>query len=75
MATARRECPRHWAIQGNLDPALMATEPEIVRGACREILEAMRGRPGHIFNLGHGLPQTAKLSNISALVESVQEFS
>jgi uroporphyrinogen-III decarboxylase len=34
----------------------------------------MRGRPGHIFNLGHGVPPMAKLENIETLVETVRAF-
>ena len=40
----------------------------------RAVLEAMRGRAGHIFNLGHGLTPGAKLENITALVETVKNF-
>src|SRR5207253_452669 len=57
------------AVQGNLDPALLfAPIPEIERQAHR-ILDEAAGRPGHIFNLGHGiLPQTP-VENVRALVE------
>jgi len=41
----------------------------------RAVLEAMRGRKGHIFNLGHGVPPNAKLENIAALVETVRNFN
>jgi uroporphyrinogen decarboxylase len=48
--------------------------PEVVAGECRAVLEAMRGRPGHVFNLGHGLTPGAKLENITALVETVKTY-
>jgi len=59
-------------IQGNLDPALLATAPpRVVVAEARRILREAGGRPGHIFNLGHGvLPQTP-LENVQALVEAV----
>ena len=62
------------AIQGNLDPlVLFADRPEIRRRAL-EILRQAAGRPGHIFNLGHGiLPQTP-VDNVIALVDAVHEL-
>ncbi len=63
------------AVQGNLDPiALFAEIPEIRRRA-RAILDSAGGRPGHIFNLGHGiLPQTP-VDHVIALVDAVHEMS
>jgi uroporphyrinogen decarboxylase len=73
IAEARKIIPAHVALQGNLSPALLAdSTPEVVATETKNILEAMRGRPGHIFNLGHGLTPGAKLENISALVETVK---
>jgi len=62
------------AIQGNLDPVtLFASEAEVVQRT-KEILKLAAGRPGHIFNLGHGiLPQTP-VDNVIALVKCVQEY-
>jgi len=62
------------AVQGNLDPALMMMKPEIVEAQTRSLLESMRGRPGHILNLGHGLPPTARIDCIEALVSTVRAF-
>ena len=55
----------HGGMALKVDPAVVAAET-------KKILEAMRGRPGHIFNLGHGLTPAAKLENITALVETVK---
>jgi uroporphyrinogen decarboxylase len=75
MAEARKFIPSHIALQGNLSPALVAeATPEIVATETKKVLEAMRGRPGHIFNLGHGLTPAAKLENVAALVETVKSF-
>jgi uroporphyrinogen decarboxylase len=68
------QLPANVAVQGNLDPALLKTDPETIAGATRELLESMRGRPGHIFNLGHGVPPEAKLECLQALVETVRNF-
>ena len=63
------------AVQGNLDPAvLLAPTPEITRQA-RRILEQAGGRPGHIFNLGHGIMPQTPVDHVRALVEFVHEQS
>jgi uroporphyrinogen decarboxylase len=75
LAHARRLLPVDIALQGNLAPALLCdATPEMVAQETRAVLEAMRGRKGHIFNLGHGVPPNAKLENIAALVETVKNF-
>ena len=63
------------AVQGNLDPAVLLTNPAEIRRHVKKILDQAAGRPGHIFNLGHGvLPQTP-VENAIALVDAVHEFS
>ena len=62
-------------IQGNLDPAVLLSTPAEIRRQAKAILDQAAGRPGHIFNLGHGvLPQTP-VENAIALVEAVHELS
>ena len=75
MAEARKLIPENIGLQGNLSPTLISDgTPETVAQETKNILETMRGRPGHIFNLGHGLTPAAKLENIAALVETVKGF-
>jgi len=63
------------AVQGNLDPAALLSTPTEIRRRVKEILRQAAGRPGHIFNLGHGiLPQTP-VENATALVSAVHELS
>jgi uroporphyrinogen decarboxylase len=63
------------AIQGNLDPALLfAPQPEIKKRV-DDILRRAAGRPGHIFNLGHGILQHTPVDNVKAVVDMVHEFS
>ncbi|HEX3730553.1 MAG TPA: uroporphyrinogen decarboxylase [Opitutaceae bacterium] len=62
------------ALQGNLDPVLLNTTPEVVRREARRLLEGMQGKPGHIFNLGHGILPEAKLACVESLVETVTGF-
>jgi uroporphyrinogen decarboxylase len=62
------------AIQGNLDPiALFASIPEI-RSRARTILDLAAGRPGHIFNLGHGILPETPVDHVIALVDAVHEL-
>ena len=63
------------AVQGNLDPvALMAPIPEIRRRVA-DILGRAAGRPGHIFNLGHGVLPATPVDHARALVDAVHELS
>ena len=75
LAEVRKLVPAHLALQGNLSPVLIAeSTPDVVAAETKKVLEALRDRPGHIFNLGHGLTPAAKLENIAALVETVKSF-
>ena len=62
------------ALQGNLDPAvLFAPVPEI-KTRVHDILRRADGRPGHIFNLGHGILQHTPVANVKAIVDMVHEY-
>ncbi len=74
LPEVRRLLPAHVAVQGNLDPLLLTTSAEVVARETGALLESMRGRGGHIFNLGHGVPPTAKLECLESLVSTVQGF-
>lgn len=58
-------------IQGNLDPAVAAGPFEVVREHAAAILRAAAGRPGHIFNLGHGVLPHTPVDNLRRLVDLV----
>lgn len=61
-------------VQGNLDPVVLLASPQEIATQARRILKQAAGRPGHIFNLGHGiLPQTP-VDNVRALVDLVHEY-
>jgi uroporphyrinogen decarboxylase len=63
------------AVQGNLDPAaLFAPQAELEKRVCA-ILKRAAGRPGHIFNVGHGILPDTPVENVRAVVEMVHEFS
>jgi uroporphyrinogen decarboxylase len=74
LAEVRKVLPESIGIQGNLDPSLLKATPPQVVSETKRILEEMRGRRGHVFNLGHGVPPDSKLENISVLVENVKDF-
>jgi uroporphyrinogen decarboxylase len=61
-------------VQGNLDPAVLLGPPELVRDRARDVLRRAAGRPGHIFNLGHGVLPSTPLENLQLLVETVHEW-
>jgi uroporphyrinogen decarboxylase len=63
------------AVQGNLDPAaLFAERPELLARAA-DVLARAAGRPGHIFNLGHGILPHTPVENVRALADYVHEYS
>lgn len=74
LADVRARLPDDVGVQGNLDPFLLTTTPEAVAAGTNRLLDEMRGRPGHIFNLGHGVPPNAKLENIQSLVQTVRNY-
>ena len=62
------------AVQGNLDPITLFAPLEVLEQRVHEILRAANGRPGHIFNLGHGIVPTTPVENVQAVVRMVHEF-
>lgn len=61
-------------VQGNLDPAVLLAPPEVLRTRTIDVLRQAAGRPGHIFNLGHGVPPDATVENLQLLVETVHSW-
>ena len=59
------------ALQGNLDPALVLAGPEAAAAGARDVLAANSGHPGHVFNLGHGVPPAADPDVLARVVEIV----
>lgn len=63
------------AVMGNLDPVALFASQDYIRAQAKRILERAAGRPGHIFNLGHGILPETPVENVIALVEAVHEMS
>ncbi len=66
--------PDNVAVQGNLDPLILSATGEITRRETLRLLEKMKGRHGHILNLGHGILPSAKPENMEILCQTVAEF-
>ncbi len=62
-------------VQGNLDPVVLFSNWKQVEAGARDVLDRAAGRPGHIFNLGHGILPETPVENVKALVSFVQEYS
>jgi len=62
-------------VQGNLDPVVLYASQDYIRARVQRILDQAGGRPGHIFNLGHGLLPDTPYENVLILVEMVHELS
>jgi len=63
------------SVQGNLDPLVLLADRSVIRERVQEVLDQAEGRPGHIFNLGHGVLQQTPVDNAIALVDAVHELS
>jgi uroporphyrinogen decarboxylase len=63
------------AVQGNLDPALLFAPLPEIKTRVHDILRRAEGRPGHIFNLGHGILQNTPVDNVKSVVDMVHEYS
>jgi uroporphyrinogen decarboxylase len=63
------------AVQGNLDPISLFAPEDVLKERVREVMDAAAGRPGHIFNLGHGIVPGTPVENVVRVVEWVKEFS
>jgi uroporphyrinogen decarboxylase len=62
------------AVQGNLDPIALFAPEEVLRARVAEVLRQAAGRPGHIFNLGHGIVPGTPVENVIRVVEWVKEL-
>jgi len=63
------------AIQGNFDPVLLLGPIPLIEKEAKRILDSAQGRPGHIFNLGHGILPNTPVDHVVALIETVHEYS
>jgi uroporphyrinogen decarboxylase len=70
-----RRLDYHTAVQGNLDPVLLFADWKELKSRAEDILRRAAGRPGHIFNLGHGILPETPVENVKDLARFVREYS
>lgn len=75
LMSARNRLPDNVAIQGNLDPALMLAPWPVIERASHEIMSQAQGRPGFIFNLGHGILPETDPRNLARVVTLVHDWA
>jgi uroporphyrinogen decarboxylase len=75
LAEASRRVGQRYALQGNLDPALLSASWSVVAERVREVIASGAVAPGHIFNLGHGVPPDADPAILARIVELVHSES
>lgn len=63
------------AVQGNLDPVILLGSVDLIEKNVKKILDTIGNRPGHIFNLGHGILPNTPPDHVAALVDMVHEYS
>jgi uroporphyrinogen decarboxylase len=75
LGDARRRHGAKIAVQGNLDPLALLTDPRTVEAAVADLLQAAGPEPGYVFNLGHGIVPATPPENVAALVAAVHAHS
>jgi len=75
LSNARRRVGDRVALQGNLDPVVLTTNPEVIERAAAQVLEDFGPGSGHIFNLGHGITPDVPVEHVEVLVETVRRLS
>jgi uroporphyrinogen decarboxylase len=75
ITKAREQVGDRVALQGNMDPAIMATNPETIQAEVANILADYGQGSGHVFNLGHGITPSINPENVAALVDAVHTTS
>jgi len=75
LDAARRRIGDRVALQGNLDPAVLFSDPANIRAEVSAVLQQFGKGEGHVFNLGHGISQFTPPAHVGALVDAVHELS
>lgn len=73
LSHIRKEVPAHIAVQGNLDPQLLKAPLPLIEEKVTELLQSMKGEPGFIVNLGHGVLPDTPLENVQYFVSLVNK--
>jgi uroporphyrinogen decarboxylase len=74
LADARQAVAGKVALQGNLDPSVLRSNPETIRREARAVLDSYGNHPGHVFNLGHGITPEVDPEHVKVLVDEVHAY-
>jgi uroporphyrinogen decarboxylase len=75
IGEARARVGERVALQGNLDPVVLAAQPDAIRAEARAVLDSFGAHPGHVFNLGHGITPDIDPAHVAVLVDAVHSLS
>ncbi len=75
LADAWKQIGYDRPIQGNLDPVLLFAPLPVIKERVHDIMRQAAGRPGHIFNLGHGILQHTPVDHVKAVCDMVHEYN
>ena len=74
LPTLRKIIPSNIALQGNLDPDILYASHETIKRETRALLDSMKGDPGYVFNLGHGITPLVPIEGVKVLVDTVKNY-
>ena len=75
LSSSRKLVNDKVALQGNLDPAILLSNPKSIEVAVKKVLDDYGHGEGHVFNLGHGITQFTPPENLQVLLETVHNYS
>ncbi len=75
IGEARARVGDRVALQGNLDPVVLAANPDAIRSEVRAVLDDFGPHPGHVFNLGHGITPDIDPAHVAVLVDTAHQLS
>ena len=70
---AKKQVGSRVALQGNLDPCILLSTPDIIKREAQKILDVYHGETGFVFNLGHGISKNTPIENVAALMELITQ--
>src|SRR3990167_4323153 len=73
LALAKKQVGNRVALQGNLDPSILLSTPDIIKREAQKILDVYHGETGFVFNLGHGISKNTPIENVAALMELITQ--
>ncbi|MBI2279199.1 MAG: uroporphyrinogen decarboxylase [Bacteroidetes bacterium] len=75
LAKVWKDMDYKFAVQGNLDPTALFADWSIIEAKTKKLLDSVKGKPGHIFNLGHGILPGTPVENVKQLCKFVHEYT